>query len=155
MEALFKECPKPDEKKMKELSGKVGLEFLQIKFWFQNFCTQIKIEGKRYENSSLRAENDKLRIKCVWLREAINNGCLKCCNPGCPLNNEQYLRLENARLQEENTRGNEPTPNGIKTTASRESAFVIMNHINLVEIFMDTQNHWANLFSSIVLTMDQ
>ncbi|KAH0653121.1 hypothetical protein KY289_030799 [Solanum tuberosum] len=24
MEALFKECPKPDEKKMKELSGKVG-----------------------------------------------------------------------------------------------------------------------------------
>ncbi|WMV38400.1 hypothetical protein MTR67_031785 [Solanum verrucosum] len=35
-----------------------------------------------------------------------------------------------------NTRGNELTPNGIKTTASRESAFVIMNHINLVEIFM-------------------
>ncbi|KAH0655770.1 hypothetical protein KY285_030652 [Solanum tuberosum] len=47
-----------------------------------------------------------------------------------------------------------PRGNGIKTTASRESAFVIMNHINLVEIFMDTQNHWANLFSSIVLTMD-
>jgi len=63
--------------------------------------TPLQIEGKRYENSSLRAENDKLRIKCVWLREAINNGCLKCCNPGCPLNNEQYLRLENARLQEE------------------------------------------------------
>ncbi|KAK4713755.1 hypothetical protein R3W88_019662 [Solanum pinnatisectum] len=48
-------------------------------------------------------------------------------------------------------RGNEPKPNGIKTAASRESALVTMNHINLVEIFMNT-NYWASFFSSIVLT---
>ncbi|KAH0655772.1 hypothetical protein KY285_030654 [Solanum tuberosum] len=192
MEALFKECPKPNKKKMKELSNKLELEPLQIKFWFQNRRTQIKNQDQHSENLSLRAENDKLRAECVWLSEAINNGCPNCGDHGFRLgetpNNEQYLRLENARLQEEVVhisrqyiakviraamyellqmaqmgeplwlpnidgvnndlneeeykrkfpRGNEPKPNGIKTTASRESVLVTMNHINLVEIFMDT-----------------
>ncbi|WMV38405.1 hypothetical protein MTR67_031790 [Solanum verrucosum] len=205
MEALFKECPKPNKKKMKELSNKLELEPLQIKFWFQNRRTQIKNQDQHSENLSLRAENDKLRAECVWLSEAINNGCPNCGDHGFRLgetpNNEQYVRLENARLQEEVVhisrqyiakvtraamyellqmarmdeplwlpnidgvnndlneeeykrkfpRGNEPKPNGIKTTASRESVLVTMNHINLVEIFMDT-NHWARFFSSIVLT---
>lgn len=35
-------------------------------------------------------------------------------------------------------RGNESMPNGIKTAVSRETALVYMNHINLVEIFMNT-----------------
>ncbi|KAG5596087.1 hypothetical protein H5410_037319, partial [Solanum commersonii] len=205
MEALFKECPKPNKKKMKELSNKLELEPLQIKLWFQNRRTQIKNQDQHSENLSLRAENDKLRAECVWLSEAINKGCPNCGDHGFRLgetpNNEQYLRLENARLQEEVVhisrqyisnviraamyellqmaqmdeplwlpnidgvknvfneeefkrkfpRGNEPKPNGIKTTASRESALVTINHINLVEIFMDT-NHWARFFSSIVLT---
>ncbi|CAL5367088.1 unnamed protein product [Camellia sinensis] len=42
MEAFFKECPHPDDKQRKELSRELGLEPLQIKFWFQNKRTQMK-----------------------------------------------------------------------------------------------------------------
>ncbi|KAK6149786.1 hypothetical protein DH2020_017311 [Rehmannia glutinosa] len=46
-------------------------------------------------------------------------------------------------------RGIGPKPLGLKSEASRESAVVIMNHINLVEILMDV-NQWSSVFSSIV-----
>ncbi|KZV55179.1 hypothetical protein F511_12766 [Dorcoceras hygrometricum] len=42
-----------------------------------------------------------------------------------------------------------PKPLGLKSEASRESTVVIMNHANLVEILMDS-NQWASMFSSIV-----
>lgn len=45
------------------------------------------------------------------------------------LNEEEYLRTF--------PRGIGPRPLGMKFEASRESAVVIMNHINLVEILMD------------------
>lgn len=40
---LFRECPHPDDKQRKELSRALGLELLQVKFWFQNKRTQIKV----------------------------------------------------------------------------------------------------------------
>ncbi|KAG6423534.1 hypothetical protein SASPL_113933 [Salvia splendens] len=46
-------------------------------------------------------------------------------------------------------RGIGPKPLGLRSEASRESGVVIMNHINLVEILMDT-NQWSSVFSSIV-----
>uniref|UniRef100_A0ACD5ZZ49 Uncharacterized protein n=1 Tax=Avena sativa TaxID=4498 RepID=A0ACD5ZZ49_AVESA len=42
LEAFFKECPHPDDKQRKELSRELGLEPLQVKFWFQNKRTQMK-----------------------------------------------------------------------------------------------------------------
>ncbi|THG05427.1 hypothetical protein TEA_011821 [Camellia sinensis var. sinensis] len=42
MENFFKEYPHPDDKQRKVLSRELGLEPLQIKFWFQNKRTQIK-----------------------------------------------------------------------------------------------------------------
>ncbi|CAL5377861.1 unnamed protein product [Camellia sinensis] len=42
MEVFFKECPHPNDKQRKELSRELGLEPLQIKFWFQNKRTQMK-----------------------------------------------------------------------------------------------------------------
>nr|XP_025885589.1 homeobox-leucine zipper protein PROTODERMAL FACTOR 2-like [Solanum lycopersicum] len=53
-------------------------------------------------------------------------------------------------------RGIGPKPLGLTTEASRESAVVIMNHINLVEILMDV-NQWTNVFAGLVsraLTLD-
>lgn len=50
--------------------------------------------------------------------------------PNNDLNIEEYKRKF--------PRSNDPKPNGIKTSASRESSLVTMNHINLVKIFMDT-----------------
>ncbi|KAK6142546.1 hypothetical protein DH2020_022894 [Rehmannia glutinosa] len=44
LEAVFKECPHPDERQRKELSRELGMEPLQVKFWFQNKRTQMKID---------------------------------------------------------------------------------------------------------------
>ncbi|XAR53773.1 hypothetical protein NMG60_11022454 [Bertholletia excelsa] len=57
------------------------------------------------------------------------------------LSEEEYFRTF--------PRGIGPKPLGLKSEASRESAVVIMNHINLVEIFMDV-NQWTSVFAGIV-----
>ncbi|KAF8016684.1 hypothetical protein BT93_H2031 [Corymbia citriodora subsp. variegata] len=264
MEAFFKECPHPDDKQRKELSRQLGLEPLQVKFWFQNKRTQMKTQHERSENTQLRAENDKLRADNMRYREALSNAtCPNCGGPtaiGEMSFDEHHLRLENARLREEIDRisaiaakyvgkpvGNYPLlshpapprplelgvggfggqsggggeiygagdllksiagpteadkpmiielavsameelvrmaqmgeplwrvsldgtsssvlsedeymkkfpramglkPAGFNTESSRESAVVIMDHINLVEILMDV-NQWSTVFSSIV-----
>ncbi|KAK7280177.1 hypothetical protein RJT34_25239 [Clitoria ternatea] len=265
MEAFFKECPHPDDKQRKELSRELGLEPLQIKFWFQNKRTQVKAQHERHENSILKAENEKLRAENNRYKEALSNAsCPNCGGPaalGEMSFDEQHLRIENARLREEIDRmsgmaakyvgkpassyyvssqtrmpsrslelgvgnygahssgmvgemyggssdflrslpvptdsdkpmivelavaameeltrlalsgdplwvpGNHgtellnedeylrtfprgigPKPLGLKSETSRESAVVIMNHINLVEILMDA-NQWSTVFCGIV-----
>lgn len=39
----FKENPHPDEKARLELGRRLGLESKQVKFWFQNRRTQMKV----------------------------------------------------------------------------------------------------------------
>ncbi|CAA7394447.1 unnamed protein product [Spirodela intermedia] len=252
MESFFKECPHPDDKQRKELSRELGLEPLQIKFWFQNKRTQMKTQHERHENQQLRNENDKLRAENIRYREALSNtSCPNCggqTTPGEMSFDEQQLRIENVRLREEidrmssiaakyigrppgsnpflpspltpetfdmygpgdilrgpaglssgevnldkpmviqlavsameelmrvarvgqplwipsldgNTevmneeeylrgfsRGVASTNFGLKAEASRETAIVIMNNANLVEMLMDV-NKWSMIFSSIV-----
>ncbi|KAH1248082.1 Homeobox-leucine zipper protein HDG2 [Glycine max] len=265
MEAFFKECPHPDDKQRKELSRELGLEPLQVKFWFQNKRTQMKTQHERHENTNLRTENEKLRADNMRYREALSNAsCPNCGGPtaiGEMSFDEHHLRLENARLREEIDRisaiaakyvgkpvvnysnispslpprpleigvggagfggqpgigvdmygagdllrsisgpteadkpiiielavaameeligmaqmgeplwlttldgtstmlnedeyirsfprGIGPKPSGFKCEASRETAVVIMNHVNLVEILMDV-NQWSTVFSGIV-----
>ncbi|KAB2048343.1 hypothetical protein ES319_A13G107400v1 [Gossypium barbadense] len=257
MEAFFKECPHPDDKQRKELGRELGLEPLQVKFWFQNKRTQMKTQHERHENTQLRTENEKLRADNMRYREALSTAsCPNCGGPtavGQMSFDEHHLRLENARLREEIDRisaiaakyvgkpvvsypllsspmtprpfefgaqpgtgdmygagdllrsisspseadkpiiielavaameelvrmaqmgeplwmtsldgttyvlneeeyirtfprGIGPKPTGFKCEASRETALVIMNHINLVEILMDV-NQWSTVFSGIV-----
>jgi len=40
---VFKECPKPGEKKKLQLSKELALSYGQIRFWFQNKRTQTKV----------------------------------------------------------------------------------------------------------------
>ncbi|XP_022988693.1 homeobox-leucine zipper protein HDG2-like [Cucurbita maxima] len=105
MEAFFKECPHPDDKQRKELSRELGLEPLQVKFWFQNKRTQMKTHHERHENTHLRTQNEKLRADNMRYREALNNAtCPNCGGPtaiGEMSFDEHHLRLENARLREE------------------------------------------------------
>ncbi|KAJ1430177.1 Homeobox-like domain superfamily [Sesbania bispinosa] len=61
MEMFFKECPHPYDKQRKALGDEVGLDPLQIKFWFQNKRTQMKAQQERHENALLKGENEKLR----------------------------------------------------------------------------------------------
>uniref|UniRef100_A0AAU8L1D1 HDG2 n=1 Tax=Betula platyphylla TaxID=78630 RepID=A0AAU8L1D1_BETPL len=105
MEAFFKECPHPDDKQRKELSRELGLEPLQVKFWFQNKRTQMKTQHERHENTQLRTENEKLRADNMRYRDALSNAsCPNCGGPtaiGEMSFDEHHLRLENARLREE------------------------------------------------------
>ncbi|KAJ0968380.1 hypothetical protein J5N97_025324 [Dioscorea zingiberensis] len=105
LEALFKECPHPDEKQRLELSRRLSLESRQVKFWFQNRRTQMKTQIERHENTILRQENDKLRAENMSMREAMRNPmCNNCGSPamiGESSLEEQHLRIENARLKEE------------------------------------------------------
>ena len=49
---MFKECPHPDEKQRLQLSRELGLVPRQIKFWFQNRRTQVKV-GSVLDQSAL------------------------------------------------------------------------------------------------------
>uniref|UniRef100_A0A0D9W8C9 Homeobox domain-containing protein n=1 Tax=Leersia perrieri TaxID=77586 RepID=A0A0D9W8C9_9ORYZ len=46
LESLFKECPHPDDKLRTELSKRLRLEPRQVKFWFQNRRTQMKVSDR-------------------------------------------------------------------------------------------------------------
>lgn len=105
MEALFKECPHPDDKQRLKLSQELGLKPRQVKFWFQNRRTQTKAQQDRQDNVILRAENESLKNENCRLQAAIRN--VVCPNCGGPAIlgeisfDEQHLRIENARLKEE------------------------------------------------------
>ncbi|GLT74162.1 hypothetical protein SLA2020_459760 [Shorea laevis] len=105
LEALFKECPHPDEKQRLQLSRELGLAPRQIKFWFQNRRTQMKAQHERADNCALRAENDKIRCENIAIREALKNVICPSCG-GPPVTEDSYfdeqkLRVENAQLKEE------------------------------------------------------
>ncbi|KAF8014598.1 hypothetical protein BT93_H0421 [Corymbia citriodora subsp. variegata] len=105
LEAMFKECPHPDEKQRMDLSRELGLAPRQIKFWFQNRRTQMKAQHERADNSALRAENDRIRCENIVIREALRNVMCPSCGTG-PSGEDSYfdeqkLRMENAHLKEE------------------------------------------------------
>jgi homeobox-leucine zipper protein len=43
LESVFKECAHPDEKQRLDLSRRLNLDPRQVKFWFQNRRTQMKV----------------------------------------------------------------------------------------------------------------
>ncbi|PIN04592.1 hypothetical protein CDL12_22872 [Handroanthus impetiginosus] len=105
LEAVFKECPHPDEKTRNLLSRELNLHPRQIKFWFQNRRTQLKAQHERQDNCALRAENDKIRCENIAIREALKNVICPSCG-GPPVSEDSYfdeqkLRIENAHLKEE------------------------------------------------------
>ncbi|KAL6906327.1 hypothetical protein ACP4OV_003928 [Aristida adscensionis] len=105
MEALFKECPHPDDKQRLKLSQELGLKPRQVKFWFQNRRTQMKAQQDRADNVLLRAENESLKSDNFRLQAAIRNVVCPNCGHAAVLGEmsfeEQQLRVENARLKDE------------------------------------------------------
>ncbi|CAL0332097.1 unnamed protein product [Lupinus luteus] len=134
MEAFFKQCPHPDDKQRKELSGELGLEPLQVKFWFQNKRTQIKAQHERHENAILKAENEKLRAENIRYKDALSNAtCPNCGGPatiGEMSFDEQHLRIENARLREEIDRISGIVPKYIGKSVTSYSNLSCQNNNN-------------------------
>ncbi|KAH7662157.1 Bet v1-like protein [Dioscorea alata] len=105
MEAFFRECPHPDDKQRKELSRAIGLDPLQIKFWFQNKRTQVKTQNERNENSHLRAENMRLSTENAIMKEVLSHELCTNCGNSMELGQLAFegndLRVENAKLRDE------------------------------------------------------
>ncbi|GLT80595.1 hypothetical protein SLA2020_520270 [Shorea laevis] len=103
MEALFKQCPHPDDKQRMKLSQELSLKPRQVKFWFQNRRTQMKAQQDRSDNVLLRGENDTLRNENYRLQEELRNLVCPSCGGQAILGGISFedLRLENARLREE------------------------------------------------------
>ncbi|URE41502.1 START [Musa troglodytarum] len=110
MEALFKESPHPDEKQRQQLSNQLGLSARQVKFWFQNRRTQIKLPSavqERHENSLRKSEIEKLREENRTMRKKLKKGCCPNCgyttlsNDTTITTEEQQHRIENARQKAE------------------------------------------------------
>ncbi|KAK6134791.1 hypothetical protein DH2020_031461 [Rehmannia glutinosa] len=105
MEEFFRDCPHPDNKQRNELSQELGMDPLQVKFWFQNKRTHMKTKHDRKENTHLRAENEKLRAENMKFRESLSNASCPACGRMAAIDDvsldERHLRMENARLKEE------------------------------------------------------
>ncbi|KAL0286931.1 UNVERIFIED_CONTAM: Homeobox-leucine zipper protein MERISTEM L1 [Sesamum radiatum] len=104
MEEFFKQCPHPNNNQRKELSNKLGLEPLQVKFWFQNKRTQLKTLDEHHKNSNFHTENDELRAENMMYKEALTNACCRACGHAIIAgisSNEHRLKVENARLMEQ------------------------------------------------------
>ncbi|KAJ6342143.1 hypothetical protein OIU78_010136 [Salix suchowensis] len=103
MEAMFKECPHPDDKQRKRLSHELGLHPRQVKFWFQNRRTQMKAQHDRSDNTILRAENESLKNDNYRLQAELRNLFCPDCGGQSMLGELPFeeLRLEHARLREE------------------------------------------------------
>ncbi|KAL6570672.1 Homeobox-leucine zipper protein MERISTEM L1 [Orobanche gracilis] len=102
---FFKDCPHPDNKQRIELSQDLEMDPLQVKFWFQNKRTQMKMKHERQQNTNLRAENEKLLAENTRFRDALSNASCPACGRMANIADvsldERYLRMENARLRDE------------------------------------------------------
>ncbi|XP_061358811.1 homeobox-leucine zipper protein HDG11-like [Gastrolobium bilobum] len=106
LEAIFEECPLPDENLQRQIGEQLGLNQIQVKFWFQNKRTKAKNQSERYDNNALRLENANLQSENFRLKETLKNVlCSSCGGPSFGQEQRQYrlqkLRLENSRLNQE------------------------------------------------------
>ncbi|KAJ9129649.1 hypothetical protein P3X46_035313, partial [Hevea brasiliensis] len=103
MEALFKECPHPDDKQRMKLSQELGLKPRQVKFWFQNRRTQMKAQQDRADNIILRAENETLKNDNYRLQAELRNLICPSCGEPAVIGGISFeeLRIENARLRDQ------------------------------------------------------
>ncbi|VAI02690.1 unnamed protein product [Triticum turgidum subsp. durum] len=106
LEAMFQQCPHPDENLRIALSKKVCMDPLRVKFWFQNRRNAKKNQNERQQNMVLRTENIMLEEENRAMKAAIlKKTCPTCKGPMVffrPLTPElRRLHMENARLKAE------------------------------------------------------
>uniref|UniRef100_A0ACD5ZXY9 Uncharacterized protein n=1 Tax=Avena sativa TaxID=4498 RepID=A0ACD5ZXY9_AVESA len=104
LEAVFHECPHPDENKRLALAKKLGMGALQVKFWFQNRRSAKKNQLEKNENKALREENEALKAEHQAIKAALlTKACPTCGGQMVPREETpetQRLLMENARLKD-------------------------------------------------------
>ncbi|KAM3293937.1 hypothetical protein ACQJBY_037066 [Aegilops geniculata] len=107
LEAMFQQCPHPDESLRIALGEKVGMDPLRVKFWFQNRRNAKKNQNARQQNMVLRTENVMLAEENRAMKAAMmKKKCPTCKGPMVfmkPLTPPELRRLhmENERLKAE------------------------------------------------------
>ncbi|PNT61099.1 homeobox-leucine zipper protein ROC5 [Brachypodium distachyon] len=104
LEAVFQQCPRPDEQVQQDLSVKLGMGANQVKFWFQNRRSAKKKKQKQEEVKLLREESWRLHVENQTIKTALfKKTCLKC---GVPMVHvvgdtpeKRRLLAENAKLK--------------------------------------------------------
>ncbi|KAJ6770316.1 HOMEOBOX-LEUCINE ZIPPER PROTEIN MERISTEM L1 [Salix purpurea] len=150
MQAFFKEYLHPDNKQRKELSRELGADNM----WYKedlnnascpNWGGPTSIGEMSFDEHHLRLENTRWREEIdQYFNDCFARRLTKMNNLDgieSVLNEDEYTRIF--------SHGVGPKPVGFKREASRESAVVITNHINLVEYLMDV-NSGSTVFSDIV-----
>ena len=69
LDRLFKECPHPDDKRRMRLSQELGLKPRQVKFWFQNRRTQIKVFNIYFHEIMISATVKFFMFKITWIKQ--------------------------------------------------------------------------------------
>ncbi|KAH7439519.1 hypothetical protein KP509_04G065600 [Ceratopteris richardii] len=105
LESVFKYCPLPDRKLRQDLSESLGMNEMQVKFWFQNRRIQMKAIRERSDNAQLRAEIKRMSEENMSIREAINQQIPSFTDPSSAhqqdIDGMQRRRIESSRLREE------------------------------------------------------
>ncbi|CAL5017541.1 unnamed protein product [Urochloa decumbens] len=105
LEATFQVCTHPEPELRQELGAKIGLQERQVKFWFQNRRSLMKLKACGNEIRDLQQENAKLHNDNIELKQLmLEPTCLKCRDPigaNQAASERQLLLNENARLKGE------------------------------------------------------
>ncbi|ONM18635.1 Homeodomain leucine zipper family IV protein [Zea mays] len=99
LESSFQKCSHPDDEMRQELAAKVGISARQVKFWFQNRRSQIKVRSCGTENNKYRRQNAELLATNMELKEQLKGmTCSRCDAP--TIMQKWQLMDENAKLRE-------------------------------------------------------
>ncbi|CAN6234692.1 unnamed protein product [Urochloa humidicola] len=105
LEAMFQVCTHPEPEERQELGTKIGLQERQVKFWFQNRRSLMKLKACGNEIRDLQQENTKLNTDNIELKQQmLEPTCLKCRDPtgaNQAASEKQLLINENTRLKDE------------------------------------------------------
>ncbi|KAG5600282.1 hypothetical protein H5410_031652, partial [Solanum commersonii] len=93
LETFFKKNSLPNKKVQLELATKLSMDINEVQNWFQNKTTQMK-----YENKTLKQENDKLRIEHNVMKEALKNSIRDNCKENI---DENQIKIEHDQLEDE------------------------------------------------------
>ncbi|XP_047340218.1 homeobox-leucine zipper protein HDG2-like [Impatiens glandulifera] len=113
LESFYKNIPNPNKRQRQLLGHEIGMEHLQVKFWFQNKRTQSKTTNERNVISQLSKDNERLKFEVMRYNEALEKAKTTCpiCGGPKPCDNTSELLLSEHNLHAHNAHIEKTTNN--------------------------------------------